>query len=270
MLDQLTSGKETKGWWEAPIDQLNQQELEKLYLSFAELRTSLHSKMKEKSAEATSSQLAPMDPAQLTTPFPANPFPTNLNEQVPAQLNAPFPTNPFPTNLNEQVPAQLTTPFPTNPFPTNLNVQVPAQLTTPFPINPFPTNLNEQVPGFFPPGFGPGRQLVNFGTAEDIHDHVGSQQQAKVEKLSQQLNDLLKQIQAEKKRGEMLDKEIKASGKHKCQKPVNELSLDELLQMKQSMEELREKLKGRVSEIEASSSLLLLSNNGAKEADPDN
>ncbi|KAK6284062.1 hypothetical protein POUND7_003014 [Theobroma cacao] len=158
MLDQLTRGKETKGWWEAPIDQLNQQELEKLYLSFAELRTSLHSKMKEKSAEATSSQLAPMDPAQLTTPFPANPFPTNLNEQVPAQLNAPFPTNPFPTNLNEQVPAQLNAPFPTNPFPTNLNVQVPAQLTTPFPTNPFPTNLNEQVPGFFPPGFGPGRQ----------------------------------------------------------------------------------------------------------------
>ncbi|KAK6268511.1 hypothetical protein QUC31_012671 [Theobroma cacao] len=116
------------------------------------------------------------------------------------------------------------------------------------------------------------QQFLNQDTKPkvSISAQVGSQQQAKVEKLSQQLNDLLKQIQAEKKRGEMLDKEIKASGKHKCQKPVNELSLDELLQMKQSMEELREKLKGRVSEIEASSSLLLLSNNGAKEADPDN
>ncbi|WRX27562.1 Transcription factor [Theobroma cacao] len=129
--------------------------------------------------------------------------------------------------------------------------------------------------------FSPGGKPFSFGHPsveavtqqflnQDTKPKVGSQQQAKVEKLSQQLNDLLKQIQAEKKRGEMLDKEIKASGKHKCQKPVNELSLDELLQMKQSMEELREKLKGRVSEIEASSSLLLLSNNGAKEADPDN
>ncbi|XP_022724568.1 agamous-like MADS-box protein AGL29 [Durio zibethinus] len=96
---------------------------------------------------------------------------------------------------------------------------------------------------------------------------VESQQETKVEKLSQRLNDLLKQLEAEKKRGEMLDKAIKANGKRKYEKPINELNLHELLEMKQSMEELRENLKGRVNEIEASSSLLLLSNNAVKEAD---
>ncbi|XWS19817.1 hypothetical protein CRYUN_Cryun31cG0049000 [Craigia yunnanensis] len=100
-----------------------------------------------------------------------------------------------------------------------------------------------------------------------IPDQVESQQESKVGKLSQQLNDLLKQLQAEKNRGEMLDKAIKANGKHKYEKPINELNMHELLEMKQSMEELRVNLKVRVSEIEASSSLLLLSSNPAKVAD---
>ena len=52
-----------------------------------------------------------------------------------------------------------------------------------------------------------------------IPDQVESQQESNVEKLSQQLNDLLKQLHSEKKRGEMLDKAIKASGKHKYENP---------------------------------------------------
>ncbi|XVF25501.1 hypothetical protein REPUB_Repub13aG0218100 [Reevesia pubescens] len=100
-----------------------------------------------------------------------------------------------------------------------------------------------------------------------IPSQVESQQETRVEKLRQQLNDIVKQLQAEKKRGEMLDEAFKASGKHKYQKPIKELSLHELLEMKQSMEELHKNLKRRVSEIEASSSLLLLSNNAVKEAD---
>ncbi|XWS69280.1 hypothetical protein CRYUN_Cryun04dG0165500 [Craigia yunnanensis] len=81
VLDQLTSGKETHGWWEAPIDQLNQKELHGLYSSFHELRNNLYSKLNDKSVGATSSQLAPMDPAQLT-----NLFTTNANEEVPASF----------------------------------------------------------------------------------------------------------------------------------------------------------------------------------------
>ncbi|XWS15950.1 hypothetical protein CRYUN_Cryun34aG0045500 [Craigia yunnanensis] len=79
VLDQLTSGKETHGWWETPFDQLNRKELQELYSSFEELRNNLYSKMNEKSVIATSSLLAPTDPAQLT-----NPFTTNANEEAPA------------------------------------------------------------------------------------------------------------------------------------------------------------------------------------------
>ncbi|OMO66582.1 hypothetical protein CCACVL1_21076 [Corchorus capsularis] len=98
-----------------------------------------------------------------------------------------------------------------------------------------------------------------------IPGHVEPQTQSNVQKLSQELNELTKQVQAEKKKGEMLAKAIKAaSGKqYKPEKPIKELTLDELFEKKKSLEELREKLQGRVNEIEASSSLLLLSNQGA-------
>ncbi|XVF27356.1 hypothetical protein REPUB_Repub14bG0100500 [Reevesia pubescens] len=101
-----------------------------------------------------------------------------------------------------------------------------------------------------------------------IPSQVESQQETKIEKL----NDLVKQLQAEKKRGDMLEKAVKASGKQKqkFQKPINELNLNELLEKKKSMEELRENLKRRVNEIEASFALLLLSNNAVKEADDPN
>ncbi|XP_022720943.1 agamous-like MADS-box protein AGL29 [Durio zibethinus] len=100
-----------------------------------------------------------------------------------------------------------------------------------------------------------------------IPGQVECQQESQVEKLGQQLNGLLKQLQAEKKGGDMVDKAIKAIGKHEYGKPINELNMHELLEMKQSMEKLRENLKLRVSEIEASSSLLLLSTNPVKVAD---
>ncbi|XP_022714572.1 MADS-box transcription factor 18-like [Durio zibethinus] len=104
-LDQLAKRKETQGWWGAPIDPLNQQELQELYASFEEIRNILYSIITEKSAGATSSLLAPTDPAQLT--------------------------------------------------------------------NPFTTNASEEVPASFPPGYNHGRQqLVNFGIAKDMHDHV--------------------------------------------------------------------------------------------------
>ncbi|KAK8978461.1 hypothetical protein V6N11_008771 [Hibiscus sabdariffa] len=94
-----------------------------------------------------------------------------------------------------------------------------------------------------------------------------SQQDVKVGKLNRQLNTMLKRLQAKTKQGEVLREAVRASCQELThQKPVNELNRDELLEMKESMEKLREKIKGRVSEIEASSSLLLLSNIAVKQA----
>ncbi|XVF40168.1 hypothetical protein PTKIN_Ptkin01aG0089900 [Pterospermum kingtungense] len=100
-----------------------------------------------------------------------------------------------------------------------------------------------------------------------ILDQAEAEQAARIEKLNQKLNDIMKQMHEEKKRGKMLDEKMKACGKHRYGKPISELSLPELLQRMKSMEELRQNLKRRINEIEASASLLLLSKSAAKEAD---
>ncbi|KAK8514148.1 hypothetical protein V6N13_063052 [Hibiscus sabdariffa] len=94
-----------------------------------------------------------------------------------------------------------------------------------------------------------------------------SQREANVGRLGRQLNTVLTLLQAETKRGEVLNEAIRESRrKLRHQKPINELNLDELFEMKGSMEELHENVRGRVSEIEASYSLLLLSNIVVKQA----
>ncbi|CAK7350248.1 unnamed protein product [Dovyalis caffra] len=89
-----------------------------------------------------------------------------------------------------------------------------------------------------------------------IGSNVDSQREARLEKLNNQLNDMLKQLQFKRKTGEMLEKAMKSKGLKS--KPVDELTLDELQKLKGELEELREKLRGCVTEMEASSSLLLL------------
>ncbi|XP_065872246.1 agamous-like MADS-box protein AGL29 [Euphorbia lathyris] len=79
---------------------------------------------------------------------------------------------------------------------------------------------------------------------------------AKLEKLNNQLLELQRQIQTEKKKAQMLEKAMKANN---ILKSLDEMSLDELLKMKRAMEDLREKVTARAAEMEASSSLLLLS-----------
>ncbi|KAE8689480.1 MADS-box transcription factor 23 [Hibiscus syriacus] len=100
-----------------------------------------------------------------------------------------------------------------------------------------------------------------------VHVVGQSQREAEVGRLSRQLNTILKRLQAESKREEVLIEAIRVSRrKLKHQNPINELNPNELLEMKESMEELCENIRGRVSEIEASSSLLLLSNIAVKQA----
>ncbi|XP_022720815.1 agamous-like MADS-box protein AGL61 [Durio zibethinus] len=50
-IDQLTIEKETHGWWETPIDQLNQKELQELYTYFEDLRNNLYSNMNKRVLE---------------------------------------------------------------------------------------------------------------------------------------------------------------------------------------------------------------------------
>lgn len=130
--------------------------------------------------------------------------------------------------------------------------------------------------------FSPGGKPFSFGhpSVDSVVDRFrnqdlepnngnvgGSSKDAKVDKLNRQLIGLIKQLQAEKKRGEMLEKAMKAKGQPKCKAQINELSLHELEKLKGSLEELRGNLKARVSEMEASSSLLLLAKKPTREDD---
>ncbi|XP_031279498.1 agamous-like MADS-box protein AGL29 [Pistacia vera] len=117
--------------------------------------------------------------------------------------------------------------------------------------------------------FSPGGKPFSFGNPsvdavtqrflnQDYTIEVDPEQEARVEKLSEELNGLLKQLHIEKKRGKMLDKALKESGASRSLLNINELGFDELVNLKAKLEELQRNLKGRVNEIEASSSLLLL------------
>lgn len=86
-------------------------------------------------------------------------------------------------------------------------------------------------------------------------------------KENEELIDLVKQLQMEKKKGEMMEKEMKSRGELM---KIEDLDLDELLKLKESLERLRKNVKIEESELEASSSLLLLANEPVVEADESN
>ncbi|XVE88355.1 hypothetical protein DITRI_Ditri19aG0062800 [Diplodiscus trichospermus] len=81
VLDQLPQAKETCGWWQIPIDQCNDKELDEIYSCYETLCSRLYSQVNKTTVGATSSLHAPMDPAHLV-----NPFTSNANEQVPASF----------------------------------------------------------------------------------------------------------------------------------------------------------------------------------------
>ncbi|KAK4589276.1 hypothetical protein RGQ29_020039 [Quercus rubra] len=132
--------------------------------------------------------------------------------------------------------------------------------------------------------FSPGGKPFSFGhpTVDSVSDRflnqdqevpnvkarAGSSKNAKVDRLNQQLVDVMKRLQAEKKKAQSLDlKAKKAKAPQNCQTQIGELSLHELEKLKGSLEELRENVKARACEMEASFSLLLLAQKPIQEAD---
>ncbi|KAM5587724.1 agamous-like MADS-box protein AGL29 [Rosa sericea] len=127
--------------------------------------------------------------------------------------------------------------------------------------------------------FSPGGKPFSFGNPnvdsvadrflnqeeEDNTDDRGVRRSGKVvERLNQQLADVVKNLEAEKKRGEVIAKAL-VKAETKWGLPIQERSQGELVKLKQSLEELRESVKARESDMEASSSLLLLANKPVKE-----
>ncbi|XP_050370707.1 agamous-like MADS-box protein AGL29 [Argentina anserina] len=100
---------------------------------------------------------------------------------------------------------------------------------------------------------------------DDNSDDRGARRSGKVVvRLNQQLAEVMKKLEAEKKRGVVIDKAI-VKANTKWGLPIQERSQSELVKVTQSLEKLRESVKAIESEMEASSSLLLLANKPVKE-----
>lgn len=84
------------------------------------------------------------------------------------------------------------------------------------------------------------------------------------QKLNQQLNNLVKQLHEEKQRGDSLEKEvIEEKGLFfgcNHDESIDRVDKIELEKMKEALEELKERVKEQAREMEALSSLLMLSN----------
>ncbi|XP_054801486.1 agamous-like MADS-box protein AGL29 [Prosopis cineraria] len=92
----------------------------------------------------------------------------------------------------------------------------------------------------------------------------------KAEKLNQRLMNLTKQLEEEKKKGEMLDKAIEEK-KFKCGlgPETSPDDLSKLERLRQTLEKLRDNVKLRKTEMEAASSLLQLAEELQLEEDDD-
>ncbi|PON82358.1 MADS-box transcription factor [Trema orientale] len=101
-------------------------------------------------------------------------------------------------------------------------------------------------------------------TASSSSKRRNKSEAAAMEKLNQRLNDCMKQLNDEKLRGESLDVGITEAkglflGGNNESKSIEELRKTELEKLKEALEELRERVKERAGEMEASSTLLMLS-----------
>ena len=85
-----------------------------------------------------------------------------------------------------------------------------------------------------------------------------SREPCKICKLSDEYEDLKKQLEIEEKKGKMLDEALNQNNLKKGKLPIDDLDLSQLEKLKGSLEKLRDAAKLRVKEIGACEALMLL------------
>ncbi|XP_062093391.1 agamous-like MADS-box protein AGL29 [Humulus lupulus] len=102
------------------------------------------------------------------------------------------------------------------------------------------------------------KQTANFRSNKHCRDDSSFSGVGAAERMNQLHDSRVKQLGDEKLRGEAIDEEIAKGNKGIG---IDEMGFEELEKLKEGLEELGEKVKERVVEMEASSTLLMLSNN---------
>lgn len=188
MLAQQISGNTTPGWWEVNIDQVDEKDLHGLYSSFEKIRNDalVHKNERIRFGEGFS-QHTPMDPAQLTYPFP-----TNANVEVPP-VSLPLGNEWINAGVSSLQHAPMGPAQFTNPFLTYANVEVPlvlsphgnewisagassshAPMSPAWFTNPFPANANVvEAPPFFLPS---GNEWIGAGASSSQQALMGPAQ----------------------------------------------------------------------------------------------
>ncbi|CAI0475103.1 unnamed protein product [Linum tenue] len=120
-------------------------------------------------------------------------------------------------------------------------------------------------PGGKPFSFGnPGVEpLVDRFTNHRDHQLPRDNSGRRSERLAEELNGIQKRIQVEKNRGDALEKALAAAADcldFLIPRAIEEMGIEELVEMRRRLTNLREQLDGRAMEMEASSTLMLLSN----------
>ncbi|KAL0699378.1 hypothetical protein Bca4012_055500 [Brassica carinata] len=93
----------------------------------------------------------------------------------------------------------------------------------------------------------------------------GRRNKARQEKrICKRLNAIMEQVEAEKKRGEDLENQLETAGEEKFDKPIEELSLEELKEYEAKMMDMHDMIQGNIARMEGSSTLVILSKDAQK------
>ncbi|VVB02050.1 unnamed protein product [Arabis nemorensis] len=94
----------------------------------------------------------------------------------------------------------------------------------------------------------------------DSGDEEGSgNNRPKLKKMSERLDFLNQEIEAEKKRGEKGQETLESAGDERFRNPIEKLTLDELKEYKEKLQTVHGRIQGQANRMQASSSLMLLS-----------
>ncbi|CAN1808548.1 Agamous-like MADS-box protein AGL29 [Linum perenne] len=117
-------------------------------------------------------------------------------------------------------------------------------------------------------------QFLNQNEGPSTSGKKNNQSSRAAKKMNKELDSLHCQVEAEKQKGKTLKEKLMALGGSMFVKPISKMRLDELHEMKERLLMLQRELDGRAMEMDAPSTLLLLSGTqGVEEAenldDPD-
>lgn len=94
-------------------------------------------------------------------------------------------------------------------------------------------------------------------------EEVGGNYRPKLKKMSEHLDLLNQETEAEKTRGEKGQEKLESAGDERFKKPIEKLTIDELKEYKNKLQTIHGRIQGQANQMQALASLMLLSRDKA-------